>query len=98
MDNNTVVTMLAALAQHTRLDVFRLLVRAGPEGLAAGEIAARLGLPPATASFHLKELRNAGVLSCERQARSLIYRPQFSHIAALASFLSAECCEGIDQH
>jgi len=94
MEKQDVITALAALAQETRLDVFRLLVRAGPEGLAAGEVAETLAIPGATLSFHLKELRNAGIVECRRDGRSLIYSPDFSAMSALVAFLSENCCEG----
>ena len=73
MEIQNAVSALASLAQETRLEVFRLLVRAGSGGLPAGEIAEELSVPSATLSFHLKELKNAGLLRCEREGRSLIY-------------------------
>lgn len=85
---------LGALAHETRLDVFRLLVRAGPEGLPAGAIAEALGVPAATLSFHLKELKQAAVVDCRRDGRSLIYRPDFRAMNALMRFLTDNCCEG----
>jgi DNA-binding transcriptional ArsR family regulator len=94
MDKGTAVKALAALAQETRLDVFRLLVRAGPAGVPAGEVGAALALPPATLSFHLKELRSAGLVRSERAGRSLIYRPDFAVAQALIAFLSEDCCRG----
>ncbi len=94
MDKQDVIAALAALAHETRLDIFRLLVRAGNEGLAAGTIAERIGLAPATLSFHLKELKNAGVISCRRDGRSLIYGPEFGAMQELVGFLTANCCEG----
>ncbi|WP_422364158.1 ArsR/SmtB family transcription factor [Pyruvatibacter mobilis] len=89
----------AALAQDTRLEVFRLLVKAhDPDpakgGLPAGEIASRMGLAPATLSFHLKELARAGLLASRKDGRSIIYRAQFDRVAALAAFLLEDCCEG----
>ncbi|MEQ8746129.1 metalloregulator ArsR/SmtB family transcription factor [Pyruvatibacter sp.] len=93
------VEAFGALAQETRLDVFRLLVKAhDPDpklgGMAAGEIAARLKLAPATLSFHLKELARAGLLVSRKDGRSIIYRVQFDKVATLASFLLEDCCEG----
>ena len=88
--------LFAALAQETRLDIFRLLVRAGDEGLAAGAIAAELKVPAATLSFHLKELKSAGALTCTRQGRSLLYRPDFAVMGELVTFLTAHCCEGLE--
>ncbi|MBW2425621.1 MAG: helix-turn-helix transcriptional regulator, partial [Deltaproteobacteria bacterium] len=73
MEKQVVIGALAALAHETRLDVFRLLVRAGPKGLPAGQIAETLGLAPATLSFHLKELSGAGLVACQRAGRSRIY-------------------------
>jgi len=89
----------AALAQDTRLEVFRLLVKAhDPDpargGLPAGEIASRMGLAPATLSFHLKELARAGLLVSRKEGRSVIYRAQFDKVAALAAFLLEDCCQG----
>ena len=96
MEKQVAVSALAALAQETRLDVFRLLVRTGTEGLAAGEIAARLSLPGATLSFHLKELRSAGLVGCRREGRSRIYSPDFGAMQSLLGFLTESCCQGID--
>ena len=95
MENRQALAALAALAQETRLDVFRLLVRAGSGGLAAGSIGERLDIPPATLSFHLKELKIAGLVRCERVGRSRIYCPDFATIGALVGFLSANCCQGV---
>ena len=95
MEKQLAVAALAALAQETRLDVFRLLVQAGPEGLAAGEIADELGVPAATLSFHLKELKSAGLLGCERDGRSRIYRPDFLVMNELLGFLTENCCRGV---
>jgi len=94
MEKQDVLAALGALAQETRLDVFRLLVQAGPEGLAAGVIAEQLGVPTPTLSFHLKELRNAGIVTCRREGRSLLYAPDFGAMDALVGFLSRNCCQG----
>ncbi len=94
MEKSTAIGALAALAHETRLEVFRLLVRAGREGLAAGSIAEALGIPSATLSFHLKELRSAGVIGCRRAGRSLIYSPDFEAMGELLAFLTDNCCEG----
>jgi ArsR family transcriptional regulator len=96
MEKHMVISALAALAQETRLDVFRTLVEAGPEGLPAGSIGAALDIPSATLSFHLKELRSAGLVRCERQGRSRIYSPDFSITKELIGFLTANCCQGAD--
>ena len=96
MEKQLVISALAALAQETRLDVFRLLVRAGPEGLPAGSLGEALGLPSATLSFHLKELKSAGLIRCERAGRSRIYSPDFEQMSTLLSYLTENCCQGID--
>ena len=96
MEKQTAIAALGALAQETRLDVFRVLVQAGPTGLAAGAIGANLDIPSATLSFHLKELKNAGLVRCDHRGRSRIYSPDFSTTSELIRFLSANCCQGID--
>ncbi len=95
MEMEDAVDALTALAHETRLDVFRLLVQAGPDGLAAGVVADALDVPSATLSFHLKELKRAGVVSCRREGRSLIYAPNFDAMNALIQFLTLNCCEGV---
>jgi ArsR family transcriptional regulator len=95
VEKQDAVAALAALAQETRLDVFRLLVRAGREGLSAGEIGEALGIPAPTLSFHLKELRSAGLVCCERDGRSRIYSPDFAVMNRLLSFLTQSCCRGV---
>jgi len=94
MEKQLAVSALAALAHETRLDIFRLLVAAGPAGLPAGEISEALGLASATLSFHLKELKSAGLVRCERQGRSRIYSPDFPAMSGLLGFLTANCCQG----
>ena len=94
METKTAVSALAALAQETRLEIFRALVKAGPGGLPAGDIAAALGVPAPTLSFHLKELLRAGVVSRERQGRNLVYSADYSVMSALVKFLTEECCRG----
>ncbi|HEB89191.1 MAG TPA: ArsR family transcriptional regulator [Deltaproteobacteria bacterium] len=96
MEKQLVVSALAALAQETRLDVFQLLVRSGPTGLPAGTIGQRLGIPSATLSFHLKELKSAGLVRCERRGRSRIYSADFAAIRDVIAFLTSNCCRGID--
>ena len=88
------VAALAALAQDTRLELFRRLVRAGPQGLAAGALARDLDVAAPTLSFHLKELKHAGLVRVERDGRSLRYRPDFAAMNALLRFLTEHCCEG----
>ena len=95
MEKQIAITVLAALAQETRLDVFRLLVQAGSEGLPAGSIGEALGVPPATLSFHLKELKSCGVVDCQREGRTLIYSPNFSLMNQLVSYLTENCCSGL---
>ena len=89
------IEALAALAHETRLDIFRLLVRAGREGLPAGAIADELGVPATTLSFHLKELKSARVVDCRREGRSLIYSSAFETMNRLLAFLTENCCEGV---
>lgn len=88
------IEALAALAQETRLDVFRLLVRVGPEGLAAGAIADTLKVSRATLSFHLSQLERAGLLRSARQGRSIIYSADFDGMSRLLGFLTEDCCAG----
>ena len=87
-------TALGALAQQTRLEAFRLLVRAGHGGLPAGDIAEELGIPNNTLSSHLAILVRAGLLESERYGRSIVYRVQFEGARALLSFLLEDCCQG----
>ena len=96
MEENDVVTALAALAQPTRLSAFRYLVVAGPQGVTPGELAEGLQIAPNTLSFHLKELLNAGLISQERVGRNLVYRAHFARMNDLLSFLTANCCGGTD--
>lgn len=93
MNNTAVIDIFAALAQETRLAIFLLLVRHGGEGLSAGFIATKLGAPATTLSFHLKELKTAGVICCTRKGTSLIYRPNFAVMGEVISFLTAHCCD-----
>jgi ArsR family transcriptional regulator, arsenate/arsenite/antimonite-responsive transcriptional repressor len=94
MDEATAVIALAALAQGMRLRVFRALVGAGPRGLTPGALAATLGVPGSTLSFHLKELMHAGLVSQQRDGRHLIYRPSLERMNALLAYLTAHCCQG----
>ena len=94
METSSAVIALGALAQENRLDVFRLLVQAGPGGLAAGDVAGRLEIAPATLSFHLAQLRQAGLLSMRRDGRSLIYSANYEGMNALMAFLTENCCRG----
>lgn len=94
MEKTAAVAALAALAQDSRLDVFRLLVQAGPEGLAPGQMTDRLGLPPATLSFHLTQLRHAGLVTFRREGRSLIYVAEYAAMNSLLAYLTENCCNG----
>jgi len=94
MEKMDAIVALAALAHETRLDVFRLLVQTGAEGLPAGRIGERLGLPPATLSFHLNHLRHAGLVSFRRESRSLIYMAAYPAMNDLLAYLTANCCQG----
>jgi ArsR family transcriptional regulator len=96
METTDAVAALGALAQDSRLDVFRLLVRTGREGLPAGEIGERLKIPPATLSFHLAQLRQAGLVTMKREGRSLIYSADYDGMNDLMSFLTENCCAGAD--
>jgi DNA-binding transcriptional ArsR family regulator len=86
------VAALAALAQDTRLDLFRLLVQRGPAGLPAGRVAERLDIPPATLSFHLAQLRHAGLLVSRREGRQIVYAADYARMSALLSYLTENCC------
>ena len=94
MEKSDAIVALSALAQETRLDIFRLLVQAGTEGMPAGQIGERLGLPSATLAFHLKELKNAGLATFERNGRSLIYSAVYAAMNALLGYLTENCCRG----
>jgi DNA-binding transcriptional ArsR family regulator len=94
MEIKTAVIALAALAQETRLAAYRVLVAAGEAGLPAGEIATQLGVPPATLSFHLKELAHAGLVSSRSEGRFVIYAADYAAMTGLIAYLSEECCGG----
>jgi DNA-binding transcriptional ArsR family regulator len=94
MEKQAAIAALAALAQDSRLDVFRLLVEAGSGGVPAGRIGERLGLAPATLSFHLNQLRHAGLVTCRRESRSLIYAAEYAAINGLVAYLTENCCGG----
>lgn len=97
METKPAVTVLAALAQETRLMIFRLLIEAGPKGVPAGVIAQKLEVPGATLSFHLKELSHAGLLTSRQEGRFVYYMADFERMAALMSFLTQNCCRGMPQ-
>lgn len=94
METKNVITALAALAQESRLAVFRLLVKTGPEGLAASKIAECLDIPPSSLSFHLKELAHANLVKQMKAGRSLIYSANFETMNGLLGFLTENCCGG----
>ena len=94
MELSAAAFAFAALGQETRLDLLRALLAAGPNGLAAGDAAARLGVPPSTLSFHLRALEQAGLIGATRQGRSLIYAAQLVQLRALLAFLAGACCGG----
>jgi len=94
MKKSDVLTALAALAQESRLDVFRLLVEAGPVGMPAGSVAAALKLAPNTLTFHFDRLREAGLVTVRRDGRSMIYAARFDRMYALLGYLTENCCQG----
>lgn len=94
MDNRDAIAALAALAQDTRLDTFRLLVRSEPEGIAAGQLARLIGVPQNTMSAHLSILARAGLVRGERHSRSIIYHADLDHFRAVVTFLLKDCCGG----
>lgn len=96
MRADAAIGALGALAQEHRLQAFRLLVQAGEDGMAAGSIAEALGIPASSLSFHLAQLRDAGLVVPERQHRSLIYRADFDAMNALVAYLLENCCAGAD--
>ncbi|MGH7793928.1 MAG: ArsR/SmtB family transcription factor [Candidatus Binatia bacterium] len=97
MEIREAVSALAALAQETRLGVFRLLIEAGPEGLSVGRIGETLKVPGATLSFHLKELARAGLVSSRQDRQFIYYAVDFERMAALMTFLTQNCCQGMPQ-
>ena len=94
MKPDSVIASLSALAQEHRLALFRLLVQAGEQGMAAGRIAEALGLPNSSLSFHLTQLQTAGLIEQERQGRSLIYRADYTTMNLLIAYLTENCCGG----
>ena len=94
MKKEAVIHALSALAQETRIDIFRILVQAGPEGLPAGAIGERLGLPSPTLSFHLNQLRFAGLATSRRESRSIIYSANFKAMNQVLAYLTENCCGG----
>lgn len=96
MDSHAAVEALSALAQEHRLAVFRQLIEAGGEGMAAGAIAEALRIPNSSLSFHLNQLSRAGLITQERRHRSIIYRADYGAMNALVGFLMENCCQGTD--
>ena len=94
MKINLAVKALAALAQETRLSIFRILVQTGEAGLSAGQIAKALGIPNATLSFHLKELTNAGLITARQESRFIFYAAHFATMNELLGYLTENCCAG----
>jgi ArsR family transcriptional regulator len=94
MEKSDAIPALAALAQETRLDIFRMLVQTGTDGLPAGQIGERLGLPSATLSFHLNQLKQAGLITFRREGRSLIYAAEYAAMNGLLAYLTENCCQG----
>jgi ArsR family transcriptional regulator, arsenate/arsenite/antimonite-responsive transcriptional repressor len=92
VESKEAVKSLEALAQASRLGIFRLLVEAGPAGVTAGRIAEHMGLPAPTLSFHLSQLKHAGLVACQRNGRSLIYSANFDAMNSLVGFLTKNCC------
>jgi ArsR family transcriptional regulator, arsenate/arsenite/antimonite-responsive transcriptional repressor len=92
MNIKDMVAALAALAQASRLELFRLLVKRGPEGYSPGDLTNRLGIPGPTLSFHLKELVNAGLISARKESRFIYYSPNFDRVDELIGFLTDHCC------
>jgi ArsR family transcriptional regulator, arsenate/arsenite/antimonite-responsive transcriptional repressor len=97
METSNAVAALGALAQENRLEIFRLLVQAGPDGMAAGQVADKLCLAPNTLSFHFDRLRFAGLVTVRREGRSMIYAARFEAMNGLVSFLTENCCQGAQE-
>lgn len=95
MDLNSVIKALAALAQEHRLAVYRLLVQAGPDGMSAGILADKIGVPPSSMSFHLAQLANAGLVTQRRQSRSIIYSADYDAMNGVMDYLTENCCGGM---
>jgi len=94
METKDAVLALAALAHDSRLEIFRRLVQAGPAGIVAGELAAGLGIPPNTLSFHLKTLHHAGLVASRQSGRFVHYSANYAHMSGLLGFLTENCCSG----
>lgn len=95
MQADLVIRALGALAQEHRLAAFRLLVQAGAEGIPAGALAERIGVPPSSMSFHLAQLANAGLVTQRRESRSIIYAADYAAMNGLMAYLTENCCGGL---
>lgn len=95
MQADQVIRALGALAQEHRLAAFRLLVQAGAQGISAGVIAERIGVPPSSMSFHLAQLTNAGLVAQRRESRSIIYTADYGAMNGLMAYLTENCCSGL---
>jgi ArsR family transcriptional regulator, arsenate/arsenite/antimonite-responsive transcriptional repressor len=95
MENKTAVTTLSALAQESRLTIFRTLVQAGPDGMAAGKISETTGIPPSSLSFHLKEMSYAEIVNFRQESRYIYYSANFKVMNELLAFLTENCCSGV---
>ena len=94
MEKIEIIAALAALAHESRLDIFRLLIQAGQDGLPAGHMGERLGMPSATLSFHLTQLKAAKLVTCRREGRSQIYSATYSTMNTVIAYLTENCCQG----
>jgi DNA-binding transcriptional ArsR family regulator len=94
MEKHEAIAALVAIGHETRFDIFRLLMQAGPEGIPAGQIGERLGIPPATLSFHLSQLKRADLVTFRRESRSLIYSSAYPVMNALLAYMTENCCQG----
>jgi ArsR family transcriptional regulator len=94
MEKQIIIAALDALAQETRLDIFRLLIQAGASGLPAGTIGDRLGVPNATLSFHLQQLKHAGLANTQRKSTQIIYTANYDAMNGLIAYLTENCCQG----
>ncbi len=95
MENKSAVTTLSALAQESRLMIFRTLVQVGPDGMAAGKISETTGIPPSSLSFHLKEMSYAGIVNSRQESRYIYYSANFKVMNELLAFLTENCCAGV---
>lgn len=94
MDQHEAIVALGALGQATRLDIFRLLIRTGPDGMSAGEVGQAVATPPSTLSHHLGELAGAGLVTARRDGRQTLYAADLAGIGRLVAFITEDCCQG----